>query len=85
MDGERVGETRNVSTKGAYFVLDKPVPVGSELDLTMSLPTGREAEATVRAAGTAVRSEQVGNKWGVASTIRRHEIIRIETQAPPSL
>ena len=32
------GKTRDVSTRGLYFVLDQDLEAGSELDITMTLP-----------------------------------------------
>ena len=32
------GKTRDISTRGVYFVLDQNMEAGSELDLTLTLP-----------------------------------------------
>lgn len=78
------GKTRDVSTRGLYFVVEQNLEAGSELDLTLTLP----AEIThgtavfVRALGKVVRVErriEDGNThMGVAAVIERYDIIRGE-------
>ena len=80
----RSGTTRDISTRGVYFIVDNDLNDGAELDLTMTLP----AEVTggtgvfIRAMGKVVRvekrPEQVSQRIGVAAVIERYEIVRNE-------
>lgn len=78
------GKTRDISTRGLYFVMDRNMETGSELDLTMTLPSEvtRGSEVFVRALGKVVRIErrmEDGNpRMGVAAVIQRYDIIRGE-------
>ena len=78
----RNGKTRDISTRGVYFLLDNNLNPGTELDFTMTLPaavTGA-TEVFVRAIGKVVRVEnrpETGDRRvGVAAVIERYEIIR---------
>src|SRR5262245_22286410 len=80
--GSHSGKTRDISTRGVYFLLDNNLVAGSELDFTMTLPaevTGG-TEVFVRAIGKVVRVEnrtEIGDqRVGVAAVIERYEIIR---------
>jgi len=78
------GKTRDVSTRGLYFVIEQDLEAGSELDITMTLPPEitHGTEVFVRALGKVVRVEQRledGNaRMGVAAVIERYDIIRGE-------
>ena len=81
----RNGKTRDISTRGVYFVIDNRVNAGAELDLTMTLPaevTGG-TEVFIRAIGRVVRVEkgpgENGQQVGVAALIQRYEIVRNES------
>jgi PilZ domain len=87
MPAERVlatqnGKTRDISTRGLYFVIDQNLEAGSELDITLTLPSEitRGIEVFVRASGKLVRVEQKmedgTNRLGVAAVIERYDIIR---------
>jgi len=89
MSAERVldsqeGKTRDISTRGLYFVLDQHLEAGSELDITLTLPTEitHGSEVFVRAMGKVVRVEarleDGNNRMGVAAVIERYDIIRSE-------
>jgi hypothetical protein len=79
------GRTRDISTRGVYFVIDQDLEAGSELDITMTLPAEitRGTEVLVRAQGKVVRVERHtdGNsdRLGVAAVIERYDIIRGES------
>ncbi len=81
MDSQQ-GKTRDVSTRGLYFVVDQNLQADSELDITLTLPTDltHGAEVFVRAHGKVIRVEQRsedGNvRMGVAAVIERYDIIR---------
>ena len=78
------GKTRDISTRGLYFVIDQNLEAGSELDLTLTLPpeVTRGSEVFVRALGRVLRVEQRiedGNaRMGVAAVIERYDILRGE-------
>jgi len=78
------GKTRDVSTRGLYFVVGQNLEAGSELDITMTLPAEitHGTKVFVRALGKVVRVErrmEDGNtRMGVAAVIERYDIIRGE-------
>jgi c-di-GMP-binding flagellar brake protein YcgR len=83
----RTGKTRDISTRGVYFLVDNNLNAGTELDLTMTLPaevTGG-TEVFIRAIGKVVRVEnrpETGDqRVGVAAVIERYEIIRNDLSA----
>ena len=76
------GRTRDISTKGLYFVIDQDVRAGSNLDIMLTLPkemTNGE-EVLVKASGKIVRVEsrmEDGDaRLGVAAVIERYDIMR---------
>jgi c-di-GMP-binding flagellar brake protein YcgR len=78
------GRTRDISTRGLFFVIDRDMDAGSELDITLTLP-GEITNGTdvfVRAQGKVVRVErriEEGEpRMGVAAIIERYDIIRDE-------
>ena len=78
------GKTRDISTRGLYFVVDQNMESGSALDITLTLPSEitRGSEVFVRALGKVVRVErrmEDGNaRMGVAAVIERYDIMRGE-------
>lgn len=81
----RNGKTRDISTRGVYFLIGNDLSAGAELDLTMTLPaevTGG-TEVFIRAIGKVVRveksAEKDANQVGVAALIQRYEIVRNES------
>jgi len=81
------GKTRDVSTRGLYFVIELDLEAGSEVDITMTLPAEitHGSEVFVRAHGRVVRverrSEDGTARMGVAAVIERYDIIRGEAAA----
>jgi c-di-GMP-binding flagellar brake protein YcgR len=79
------GKTRDVSTRGLYFVIEQNVEAGSDLDITLTLPAEitHGTEVFVRALGRVVRVEQrmedENVRMGVAAVIERYDIIRGES------
>ncbi len=84
--GNQNGKTRDISTRGLYFVIDQDLQAGSELDITLTLPAEvtHSSEVFVRAMGKVVRVERRGEdgevRMGVAAVIERYDIIRGETE-----
>jgi c-di-GMP-binding flagellar brake protein YcgR len=78
------GKTRDISTRGLYFVVEQNLESGSPLDITLTLPAEvtQGTEVFVRASGKVVRVErrmEEGNSCtGVAAVIDRYDIIRGE-------
>ena len=78
------GKTRDISTRGLYFVIDQDLQAGSELDITLTLPgeITRGSEVLVRAMGKVVRverrKEEDSERLGVAAVIERYDIVRGE-------
>src|SRR5256885_17133462 len=76
------GKTREISTRGLYFVIDQDLEAGTELDITLTLPAEitHSTEVFVRALGKVVRVERRGEegklRMGVAAVIERYDIIR---------
>ena len=80
----RNGKTRDISTRGVYFTMDQDLSDGTELDITLTLPSEvtRGSEVFIRAMGKVVRverkSETGSTRVGIAAVIERYEIIRSE-------
>ena len=80
----RNGKTRDISTRGVYFMIDRDLTPGAEIDMTLTLPSEitRGSEVFVRAMGKVVRVEKKpengSSRVGVAVVIERYEIIRNE-------
>ena len=78
------GKTRDISTRGLYFVIGQNLEAGSELDMTLTLPAEitNGTKVLVRALGKVVRVErrvEDGNtRMGVAVVIERYDIVRGE-------
>jgi c-di-GMP-binding flagellar brake protein YcgR len=78
------GQTRDISTRGVYFMMQQDLSPGTELDFTLTLPAEitRGTEVFVRAHGRVVRvdKESVNPQasFGVAAVIERYDIIRGE-------
>jgi hypothetical protein len=76
------GKTRDISTRGLYFVIDQDVRAGSELDIILTLPSEMTngEDVLVKATGKIVRVEtrvEDGNpRQGVAAVIQRYDIMR---------
>src|ERR1700732_2157264 len=82
--GEHDGQTRDISTRGVYFIMEKDLAPGTEADLKLTLPaeTPRGPEVFGRAPGRVVRVDKQKDDHresiGVAAVIERYDIIRGE-------
>jgi hypothetical protein len=78
------GRTRDISTRGIYFTIEKDLAAGAELDITLTLPAEitRGTEVFVRAQGRVIRVERRtgddSERLGIAAVIERYDIIRGE-------
>jgi hypothetical protein len=76
------GKTRDISTRGLYFVITQDLQAGSELDITLTLPAEitHGTDVLVRAQGKVVRVERRledgESRMGVAAVIERYDIMR---------
>ena len=79
------GTTRDISTRGLFFVIGKDMEAGSDLDITLTLPAEiiNGTDVFVRAQGKVVRVERRIEeglpKMGIAAVIERYDIIRGES------
>src|SRR5579872_6285327 len=82
--GSHNGQTRDISTRGVYFTMQKDLAPGTEVDFTLTLPAEitRGTEVFVRAHGRVVRVDKRHDDEipdiGVAAVIERYDIIRGE-------
>ena len=82
--GAHSGQTRDISTRGVYFTMQRDMPPGTELDFTLTLPAEitRGTEVFVRAHGRVIRVDKRRDDdhetIGVAAVIERYDIIRGE-------
>src|ERR1700739_3424772 len=58
--GSHNGQTRDISTRGVYFMMQKDLAPGTEVDFTLTLPAEitRGTEVFVRAHGRVVRVDK---------------------------
>jgi c-di-GMP-binding flagellar brake protein YcgR len=76
------GKTRDISTRGLYFVVTQDLQAGSELDITLTLPSEitHGTDVLVRAQAKVVRVERRledgESRLGVAAVIERYDIMR---------
>ena len=79
------GKTRDISTRGLYFVVPQDLEAGSQLDITLTLPAEitHGGDVIVRAQGKVVRIEprleDGQSRLGVAAIIERYDIVRGQT------
>ena len=73
-------ETQNVSARGVYFYLDRPVPAGTACEVTLTFPPHITLTDAVRVRFTAriIRSESPmpSLRVGTAAVIEDYEFLR---------
>lgn len=80
----RNGQTRDISTRGVYFMIDQDLSPGSALDFMLTLPADitRGTEVFIHAQGKVVRVEgppqQGESSIGIAAVIEEYDIIRAD-------
>jgi hypothetical protein len=83
-DVRRVTETRNLSSGGVLFASESEVPVGEQIEYTITLPGGETKESIrLHCMGKVVRSEEresrdeaAPSSYTVAATLERYEFLR---------
>jgi hypothetical protein len=77
---EFLTETQNVSARGVFFYLDRPVAEGTRIDVTMTFPPHVTLTDSVRVRFTArvlrVESPLPSARIGVAALIEEYEFLR---------
>jgi len=76
--GDIVTESRDVSSHGVYFLLEKSLKSGSALDLMLTLPSEitRGEPVRVRCDARVQRSENIGEgRVGIAAKIQRYRFL----------
>jgi hypothetical protein len=73
-------ETQNVSARGVFFYLDRPLPTGSRCEVTLTFPPHITLTDAVRVRFTArvIRSESPSpsSRVGTAAVIEDYEFLR---------
>ncbi|MGD0986810.1 MAG: PilZ domain-containing protein [Candidatus Sulfotelmatobacter sp.] len=79
-EGEVQTETQNVSARGVFFYLDRPVPAGTRCEVTLTFPPHITLTDAVRVRFTArvIRSEAPlpSSRVGTAAMIEDYEFLR---------
>jgi hypothetical protein len=52
--------TRDISSDGAFFLTDSPLPVDTDLSMTLFLPAGPTTKGKISIDGKVIRAEQSG-------------------------
>jgi PilZ domain len=80
-EGERQGQTRDVSFRGLYFLADADFEPGSEIEFILTLP--REitmaGDVHIRCFAEIVRVEPHNGRRGIAARIDRYEFLPTAT------
>lgn len=72
-----MGETREVSTKGVYFILEHALDRGALIDFTLTFPRNQESSLIVRASGKISWVHQRhGSGFGMGASIEQYAISR---------
>lgn len=73
-------ETQNVSARGVFFYLDRPLAEGTRIEMTMTFPPHVTLTEPVRVRFTArvvrIENSQSDSNIGVAAMIEEYEFLR---------
>ncbi len=71
------GQTRDVSFRGLYFLIDAGFETGSEIEFILTLPKEitLAGDVHIRCFGQVVRVEEKNGTRGVAARIERYEFL----------
>jgi hypothetical protein len=74
---EKSGETRDVSFRGLYFLIDAGVETGSSIEFVLTLPQQitLAGDVHIRCYARVLRVEQHNGQRGVAARIERYEFL----------
>jgi PilZ domain len=80
---ELLGQTRDVSYRGLYFLSNANFEAGTEIDFVLSLPQqGTSGDVSIRCQGRIVRVEPTSNgRLGIAARIERYEFVSTASAA----
>lgn len=79
MDRRYAGQTREVSAKGVYFILDCPLDPGTAIAFTLTFPPIDKLNLLVRASGKLFRVDPRHERaFGIGVTIQRYVMPRGE-------
>ncbi len=79
LGAELTTETRDVSFRGLYFLLDGNFQVGSSLEFVLTLPkeVTMAGDVQIRCLGEVVRVEDHNGRSGVAARIEKYEFLPV--------
>jgi len=74
---EKHGETRDVSFRGLYFLIDSNVEPGTDLEFVLTLPKEitMAGDVHIRCYGQVVRVDDHNGRRGIAARIERYEFL----------
>ncbi len=74
---ERTGETRDVSFRGLYFLMEASVETGSAIEFVLTLPQQitLAGDVHIRCYGRVLRVEPRNGQRGVAAQIEKYEFL----------
>lgn len=74
---EKRGETRDVSFRGLYFLIDSKVEPGTPLEFVLTLPKEitMAGDVHIRCYGQVIRVDDQDGRRGVAARIERYEFL----------
>jgi hypothetical protein len=83
-----MGTTHDASSRGLYFIIDRELPLGGELDMILTLPKEitYATEVSLRAYGKVMRTEtrREGDveQVGIAATMETYYFVRTKPSLP---
>ncbi|HTV58423.1 MAG TPA: PilZ domain-containing protein [Verrucomicrobiae bacterium] len=74
---EKGGETRDVSFRGLYFLIEAPVENGSPIEFVLTLPQQitLAGDVHIRCYARVLRVEPINGRRGIAARIDRYEFL----------
>ena len=75
--GEQQGETRDVSFRGLYFMIDSALEPGAPIEFVLTLPKEitMAGDVHIRCFGQIIRVDDQDGRRGVAARIERYEFL----------
>ncbi len=79
----RVAETRDISFRGLYFILDSGQNVGGAIEFVLTLPKEitMAGDVRIRCFGEVVRVDDNDGRRGIAAKIERYEFLPMSATA----